>query len=113
MYVFYSFFGVQVCEDDQGEPLAFSSGVPSTFDEKLDFVLSKPYDRSEYEDLLRKATERKPVSRQRILRSASKHYATDIVGLSYLDHYRGGYYIFFGNDFSLIDLFHCCSFIVV
>ncbi|CAM0955431.1 unnamed protein product [Alopecurus aequalis] len=76
-----------VCEDDQGEPIAFSSGVPPTFDEKLDSVLSQPYDRSEYKKLLRKATDRKPVSRQRHLRSASKCYATDITGPSYLDHY--------------------------
>ena len=84
----------QVCEDDQGEPLAFRSSVPSTFDEKLDSVLSQPYDQSEYEELLRKATARKPVCKQRHLRSASKRYATDTTGLSYLGHYPGGYYLF-------------------
>lgn len=76
-----------VCENEQGEPIAFSSGVPSTFDEKLGSVLSKPYDQSEYEELLRKATHQQPVSRLRHLRNASKRYATEIPGLSYLDHY--------------------------
>uniref|UniRef100_A0A0E0L2Q1 Uncharacterized protein n=1 Tax=Oryza punctata TaxID=4537 RepID=A0A0E0L2Q1_ORYPU len=73
--------------DDQGESLALSCGIPSTFDEKLNDVLSKPYDLNEYKELLRKATDRKLVSRQRHLRNASKPYATRAVGLSFLDHY--------------------------
>ncbi|XP_047042582.1 uncharacterized protein LOC124646520 [Lolium rigidum] len=76
-----------VCEDHQGEPAAFSSGVPSTFDEKLHSVLSQPYDGSEHKKLMRKATEQKPVSRLKHLRNACKRYDTDILGLSYLDHY--------------------------
>uniref|UniRef100_A0ACD5THG6 Uncharacterized protein n=2 Tax=Avena sativa TaxID=4498 RepID=A0ACD5THG6_AVESA len=78
---------LNVYEDDQRSPIAFSCGVPSTFDEKLDYVLSQPYDQNEYEELLRKATDRKPVSRQKHLRSVSKRYATGVLGLSYLDHY--------------------------
>uniref|UniRef100_A0A0E0PMQ0 Uncharacterized protein n=1 Tax=Oryza rufipogon TaxID=4529 RepID=A0A0E0PMQ0_ORYRU len=78
---------LNVCGDEQGEPLALSCGIPSTFDEKLNDVLSKPYDLNEYKELLRKATDRKLVSRQRHLRNASKPYATRAVGLSFLDHY--------------------------
>ncbi|KAF0922645.1 hypothetical protein E2562_001050 [Oryza meyeriana var. granulata] len=78
---------LNVCGDDQIEPLALSSGIPSTFDEKLNAVLSKPYDLKEYKELFRKATDRKLVSRQRHLRNASKPYATGAVGLSFLDHY--------------------------
>jgi hypothetical protein len=93
----------QVCEDDQGEPLAFSSGAPSTFDEKLDSVLSQPYDQSEYEELLGKATDRKPVCRQKHLRSASKSYPSGKLGLSYLHHYPGGYYIFLVRNLALFS----------
>ncbi|XP_044974650.1 uncharacterized protein LOC123442611 isoform X2 [Hordeum vulgare subsp. vulgare] len=75
------------CEDCEEAPLALSCGAPSTFDEKLDSVLSRPYDQNEYEELTRKATDQKPVSRLRQLRSGSKRYATGFVGLSYLDHY--------------------------
>uniref|UniRef100_A0A0D9WGP9 Uncharacterized protein n=1 Tax=Leersia perrieri TaxID=77586 RepID=A0A0D9WGP9_9ORYZ len=78
---------LNVYGDDQGEPLALSCGIPSTFDDKLNAVLSKPYDLNEYKELLRKATNRKLVSRQRHLRNASKPYATGAVGLSFLDHY--------------------------
>ncbi|VAH07610.1 unnamed protein product [Triticum turgidum subsp. durum] len=77
----------EACEDCEEEPLALSCGAPSTFDEKLDSVLSQPYDQNEYEELMRKATDQKPVSRQRQLRSGSKRYPTGFVGLSYLDHY--------------------------
>nr|CAB3470727.1 unnamed protein product [Digitaria exilis] len=48
---------------------------------------SNPYDQNEYEELWRKASDQKPVSRQRHLRSASKRYVTGAIGLSYLDHY--------------------------
>jgi hypothetical protein len=82
---------LNVCGDEQGEPLALSCGIPSTFDEKLNDVLSKPYDLNEYKELLRKATDRKLVSRQRHLRNASKPYATRAVGLSFLDHYPGNH----------------------
>uniref|UniRef100_A0ACD5TM22 Uncharacterized protein n=1 Tax=Avena sativa TaxID=4498 RepID=A0ACD5TM22_AVESA len=78
---------LNVYEDDQRSPIAFSCGVPSTFDEKLDYVLSRTYDQNEYEELLRRATDRKPVSRQKHLRNVSKCYATGVLGLSYLDHY--------------------------
>ncbi|KAL5201949.1 hypothetical protein ABZP36_012901 [Zizania latifolia] len=80
---------VKASGGDQEEHLALSCAtvIPSTFDEKLDAVLSKPYDLNEYKELLRKATDRKPVSRQRHLRNASKAYATGAVGLSYLDFY--------------------------
>lgn len=87
----YLAFWTQVCGDEQGEPLALSCGIPSTFDEKLNDVLSKPYDLNEYKELLRKATDRKLVSRQRHLRNASKPYATRAVGLSFLDHYPGNH----------------------
>lgn len=75
------------CEDEQAAPLAISCSGSSTFDENLNAVLSQPYDQNEYEELWRKATDRKPVSRQRHLRSASKGYVTGAIGLSYLDHY--------------------------
>jgi len=75
------------CEDEQAAPLAISCSGSSTFDEKLITVLSQPYDQKEYEELWRKATDRKPVSRQRHLRSASKRYVTGAIGLSYIDHY--------------------------
>lgn len=75
------------CEDDQGAALVLPSGITSTFDEKLDSFLSRPYDRKEFEELLRKATVRMPVTRQRHLRNASKSYATEVPGLSYLDEY--------------------------
>ncbi|XP_024314556.1 uncharacterized protein LOC100829478 [Brachypodium distachyon] len=77
----------EACEDDQGAPLGLPSGVTSTFDEQLDSFLSRPYDRNEFQELLRKATFRKPVTRQRHLRNASKFYATGELGLSYLDEY--------------------------
>ncbi|XP_062179677.1 uncharacterized protein LOC133884331 isoform X2 [Phragmites australis] len=80
---------LNACEDDQGAPLALCSGGSSTFDEKLNAILSQPYDQNEYEELWRKATDRKPVSRQRHLRSASKRYVTEAIGLSYLDYYPG------------------------
>lgn len=73
--------------DEQATPLAISCSCPSTFDEKLNAVLSQPYDQNEYEELWRKATDRKPVSRQRHLRSSSKRYVTGAIGLSYLDYY--------------------------
>uniref|UniRef100_A0A804R3C5 Uncharacterized protein n=1 Tax=Zea mays TaxID=4577 RepID=A0A804R3C5_MAIZE len=78
---------LNACEDEQATPLAISYGGSSTFDEKLNAVLSQPYDQNEYEELWRKATDRKPVSRQRHLRSASKRYVTEAIGLSYLDYY--------------------------
>jgi hypothetical protein len=62
-----------------------------TFDEKLNAILNQPYDQNEYEELWKRATDRKPVSRQRHLRSASKRYVTKATGLSYLDHYPGNY----------------------
>ncbi|XP_037470943.1 uncharacterized protein LOC119344670 [Triticum dicoccoides] len=74
-------------EDSEEAPIALSCGAPSTFDEKLDSILSQPYDQNEYQELMRKATDQKPVSRQRQLRSGSKRYATGFIGLSYLDHY--------------------------
>ncbi|PNT71215.1 hypothetical protein BRADI_2g24950v3 [Brachypodium distachyon] len=77
----------EACEDDQGAALVLPSGITSTFDEKLDSFLSRPYDRKEFEELLRKATVRMPVTRQRHLRNASKSYATEVPGLSYLDEY--------------------------
>ncbi|WVZ79628.1 hypothetical protein U9M48_027186 [Paspalum notatum var. saurae] len=73
--------------DEQATPLAISCSGSSTFDEKLCAILSQPYDEDEYEELWRKATDRKPVSRQRHLRSSSKRYVTGAIGLSYLDHY--------------------------
>ncbi|CAN6216489.1 unnamed protein product [Urochloa humidicola] len=79
--------GSNAYEDEQAAPLAISCSGSSTFDEKLSAVLSQPYDQNEYDELWRKATDRKPVSRQRHLRSASKRYATGAIGLSYLDHY--------------------------
>ncbi|CAL5039119.1 unnamed protein product [Urochloa decumbens] len=79
--------GSNACEDEQAAPLAISCSGSSTFDENLNTVLSQPYDQKEYEELWRKATDRKPVSRQRHLRSASKRYVTGAIGLSYLDHY--------------------------
>ncbi|XP_066373792.1 uncharacterized protein [Miscanthus floridulus] len=78
---------LNACEDEQATPLAISYGGSSTFDEKLNAILSQPYDQNEYEELWRKATDRKPVSRQRHLRSASKRYVTEAIGLSYLDYY--------------------------
>ncbi|KAF8652121.1 hypothetical protein HU200_063071 [Digitaria exilis] len=75
------------CEDEQAGPLAISCIGSSTFDEKLNAILSQPYDQNEYEELWRKASDQKPVSRQRHLRSASKRYVTGAIGLSYLDHY--------------------------
>ncbi|CAN6201268.1 unnamed protein product [Urochloa humidicola] len=79
--------GSNACEDEAAAPLAFSCSGSSTFDGKLNAILSQPYDQKEYEELWRKATDRKPVSRQRHLRSASKRYVTEAIGLSYLDHY--------------------------
>ncbi|KAL6610243.1 hypothetical protein ACP70R_040212 [Stipagrostis hirtigluma subsp. patula] len=87
LYTEPSALDAQACEDEQGTPLALSSFCSSTFDEKLNAVLSQPYDQNEYEELWRKATDRKPVSRQRHLRSATKRYATEAIGLSYLDYY--------------------------
>jgi hypothetical protein len=82
-------FWTQACEDEQAEALAISCSGSTKFDEKLNAVLSQPYDQKEYEELWRKASDRKPVSRQRHLRSASKCYVTGAIGLSYLDHYPG------------------------
>ncbi|KAG8068621.1 hypothetical protein GUJ93_ZPchr0005g15806 [Zizania palustris] len=89
LFIAHLAFWTQASEGDQEEHLALSCAtvIPSTFDEKLNDVLSKPYDLNEYKELLRKATGRKPVSRQRHLRNASKAYATGAVGLSYLDFY--------------------------
>ncbi|KAJ1259677.1 hypothetical protein BS78_10G174200 [Paspalum vaginatum] len=78
---------LNACGDEQAAPLAISCSGSSTFDEKLCAVLRQPYDEDEYEELWRKATDRKPVSRQRHLRSSSKRYVTGAIGLSYLDHY--------------------------
>ncbi|OEL34306.1 hypothetical protein BAE44_0004673 [Dichanthelium oligosanthes] len=78
---------LNACEDEQATPLAISCSGSSTFDEKLNAVLIQPYDQNEYEELWRKATDRKPVSRQRHLRSSSKRYVTEAIGLSYLDYY--------------------------
>uniref|UniRef100_A0A0A9CYC6 Uncharacterized protein n=1 Tax=Arundo donax TaxID=35708 RepID=A0A0A9CYC6_ARUDO len=78
---------LKACENNQGASLLLAFGTLSTFDEKLSAVLSQPYDQNEYEELWRKATDRKPVSRQRHLRSASKRYVTEAIGLSYLDYY--------------------------
>lgn len=100
LFLFHNFFILwQASEDCEEASIALSCGASSTFDEKLDFVLSQPYDQNEYEELMRKATDQKPVSRQRQLRSGSKRYATGFVGLSYLDHYPGGYYIVYGQPF--------------
>ncbi|KAL6848564.1 hypothetical protein ACP4OV_021590 [Aristida adscensionis] len=82
-----STFATQTYEDEQGTPLALTFCCSSTFDEKLDAFLSQPYDQNEYEELWRKATERKPVSKQRHLRSTTKRYITEAIGLSYLDYY--------------------------
>ncbi|KAK3135527.1 hypothetical protein QOZ80_5BG0420000 [Eleusine coracana subsp. coracana] len=78
---------LNACKDDQGAQCALICSGFSTFDEKLNSILNQPYDQNEYEELWKKATDRKPVNRQRHLRSASKHYATKEIGLSYLDHY--------------------------
>lgn len=59
------------------------------FKTKLTTVLSKPYNQAEYEELLEEATKRKPLSKQKHLRSMSISYATKEVGQSYLDHYPG------------------------
>ncbi|TVU19434.1 hypothetical protein EJB05_35584, partial [Eragrostis curvula] len=75
------------CKDDQGEQVALIRASSSIFDEKLKAILNRPYDQNEYEELWGKATDRKPVSRHRHLRSASKGYVTETIGLSYLDHY--------------------------
>lgn len=57
------------------------------FKTKLVTVLSKQYDQAEYEKLLEAATERKPLNKQKHLRSMSISYATKKVGQSYLDHF--------------------------
>ncbi|KAK3138726.1 hypothetical protein QOZ80_5AG0372660 [Eleusine coracana subsp. coracana] len=78
---------LNACKDDQGAQCALICSGFSTFDEKLNSIINQPYDQNEYEELWKKATDRKPVSRQRHLRSASKRYVTKEIGLSYLDHY--------------------------
>ncbi|KAJ3678075.1 hypothetical protein LUZ60_001878 [Juncus effusus] len=58
-----------------------------TFEEKLNAVLTGPYDQFEYEALMEEARHRKPLMKQRNLRHMSKRYRTRDFALSYFDHY--------------------------
>lgn len=69
------------------------------FHERLAKVLDNAYDQNEYEELLRKVNERKPVVKFKNLRDQTISYESPQMGLSYLDHYRG-------MDKSWMYMFH-------
>lgn len=78
---------ITVYEDGNSSMVSLDCYELTDFKSKLMAVLSKPYDQSEYEELLKKATERKPLNKQKHLRSMSISYATKEVGQSYFDHF--------------------------
>ncbi|XP_020527690.1 uncharacterized protein LOC18441876 isoform X1 [Amborella trichopoda] len=59
-----------------------------SFKGKLMVVLSRPFNMSEFKQLLHEASDRRPIVRQRNIRNGSKSYETEKLGLSYLDHYN-------------------------
>ena len=61
----------------------------SQFREKLIEILRMPYNQREYEELLHKITDRKPMQRHRDLRGRIKVYDSSLLGKSYLDYYSG------------------------
>lgn len=77
------------CNQGEKNELAVISADSRSFDEKLEAVISEPFDQREYEALMNEAIRRKPVMKQRNLRSMSKRYRTHETGLSYLDYYPG------------------------
>lgn len=80
---------IMVCEDGNSPRVSSDCDCYelTDFKTKLATVLSRPYDHAEYEKLLKAATERKPLTKQKHLRSSSISYATKQVGQSYLDHF--------------------------
>ncbi|XP_015885753.3 uncharacterized protein LOC107421105 isoform X2 [Ziziphus jujuba] len=57
----------------------------SQFREKLMEILKRPYDSNECKNLLKEASCRKPIVRDRTLRSVTKSYKSDSIAQSYLD----------------------------
>ncbi|XP_020262118.1 uncharacterized protein LOC109838067 isoform X2 [Asparagus officinalis] len=76
---------ITVCEDGNMASLQQCE----LYKTELMAILDKPYDQDEYEELLEEAKERKPLSKQKHLRSMSISYETKEVGQSYLDHFPG------------------------
>lgn len=69
----------------------------SQFRDKLMASLRKPFDQSEYEELLYEICERKPSERHRDLRGRIKSYSLETCSKSYLDHHIGK-----------LDVAYCC-----
>ena len=59
------------------------------FKSKLTAVLSRQFNRAEYDKLYKEANERKPLVKQKHLRSMSISYETNKKGQSYFDHFPG------------------------
>jgi len=59
------------------------------FKSKLTAVLSRPFKQAEYDKLYKEANERKPLIKQKHLRSMSISYETNEKGQSYFDHFPG------------------------
>jgi len=78
---------ITVYEDGDSSMVSLDCYELTDFKSKLMAVLSKPYNQAEYEELLKKASERKPLNKQKHLRSMSISYATKEVGQSYFDHF--------------------------
>lgn len=71
-------------------------------------ILSRPYDSNEYKNLLKEASRRKPIVRNRTLRSVTKTYKSDSIAQSYLDWCTGWYFCLFLHVSFLFYLFFSC-----
>ncbi|MQL82078.1 hypothetical protein Taro_014527 [Colocasia esculenta] len=74
---------------DDGPIVTCKFSDPSQFRKQLSAILAQPFDQNEYEQLWKDVTDRKPLEKQKELRGKSISYATDQVGMSYLDHHSG------------------------
>uniref|UniRef100_A0A1D1YKR8 Phosphate acyltransferase n=1 Tax=Anthurium amnicola TaxID=1678845 RepID=A0A1D1YKR8_9ARAE len=78
--------GSHESEVDDSPTVTCNVSDPSQFKRQLNAILNQSFDQNEYERLLKAATDRKPLNKQKHLRSMSISYATNLEGMSYLDH---------------------------